>query len=238
MFGQNLQQPDRGGWHGLTTGGGKISTKTPNPGYMKILPVRPCWSQRNPSSTRLRKFKTRRVMPSDGCARELTFSCYHMLPLLDNDRARRYMAGALNKARGRFPVHVWAWVFMPNHVHLLLWPLEENFKVSEYRKYIKQSVSRKYLQYCRECQPGQLKQPKSGNATQAYHFWQSGGGYDRSIRQVSTLRNVVNYIHNNPVRKGLAENPEDWEWSSFRDWMGLGTGHVNIDREWFPMLEE
>lgn len=33
-----------------------------------------------------------------------------------------------------------------------------------------------------------------------------------------------NYIHNNPVRAGLVEKPEDWEFSSYRDYCGLRNG--------------
>jgi putative transposase len=38
------------------------------------------------------------------------------------------------------------------------------------------------------------------------------------------------YIHNNPVKAGLVKNPEDWEFSSFRDVYGLRNGNL-INRE-------
>ena len=52
------------------------------------------------------------------------------------------------------------------------------------------------------------------------HFWQPGGGYDRNIFSTKALMSVVNYIHANPVRRGLVEDPLDWEWSSARWWAG------------------
>jgi putative transposase len=33
---------------------------------------------------------------------------------------------------------------------------------------------------------------------------------------MGTLRAVIDYLHANPVRRGLAANPKDWEWSSAR----------------------
>ncbi len=46
------------------------------------------------------------------------------------------------------------------------------------------------------------------------------GGYDASIFSERTVRNVMDYIHANPVRCGLVATPEEWEWSSARFWNG------------------
>lgn len=35
-----------------------------------------------------------------------------------------------------------------------------------------------------------------------------------------------NYIHNNPVKSGLVKHPEDWEFSSYRDYCGLRNGQL------------
>jgi putative transposase len=51
-------------------------------------------------------------------------------------------------------------------------------------------------------------------------FWQSGGGYDRNLDQPSTLLGNIDYIHMNPVRRGLAQSATDWKWSSARWFAG------------------
>jgi len=48
----------------------------------------------------------------------------------------------------------------------------------------------------------------------SYRFWQRGGGYDRNLVSKQAVLNSIEYIHNNPVRKGLVKSPEDWNWSS------------------------
>jgi len=45
-------------------------------------------------------------------------------------------------------------------------------------------------------------------------FWQQGGGYDRNILSRKELWEKIDYIHANPVRRGLCEHPADWKWSS------------------------
>jgi REP element-mobilizing transposase RayT len=38
--------------------------------------------------------------------------------------------------------------------------------------------------------------------------------FDRYIRDERHFANAVQYIHENPVKAGLVENPEDWPFSS------------------------
>jgi putative transposase len=48
----------------------------------------------------------------------------------------------------------------------------------------------------------------------------------------------LRYIHRNPVRRGLVENPEDWAWSSFRHYLTGEIGVVEIESEWTAKRRE
>jgi hypothetical protein len=48
----------------------------------------------------------------------------------------------------------------------------------------------------------------------AEHFWQKRH-YDLNIRNHRQFGEKLRYIHRNPVKRGLCEGAEDWEWSSF-----------------------
>jgi putative transposase len=54
--------------------------------------------------------------------RFLTFSTYLRLPLFNNDRIKDLLADHLAAAKDRFRFNLYAWVIMPEHVHLVLWP--------------------------------------------------------------------------------------------------------------------
>jgi len=54
----------------------------------------------------------------------------------------------------------------------------------------------------------------------SFRFWQEGPGYDRNIRKDDTLRAAIDYIHRNPVRRGLVGGPSDWKWSSWHAYEG------------------
>ena len=55
-----------------------------------------------------------------------------------------------------------------------------------------------------------------------------GGGYDRNITCGKTLLRMIDYLHNNPVRRGLLERACDWRWSSAAHYEG-GESPLAID---------
>jgi len=147
--------------------------------------------------------KTRRRYNTPGDAHELTFSCYRKLPLLNSDKTKDYLIRAIHSARLKHHFHLWAYVIMPDHVHLLIWPVKEDYSISRILKTIKQSSARQATNYLRKCNPKGLEQLATNQRHDTYRFWQDGGGYDRNISSLETLRFMVDYIHDNPVRKQL-----------------------------------
>ncbi len=168
-----------------------------------------------------------------GHAHELTFSCYRRRPLLKSERACSLLADAVARARLAHRLRLLAYVFMPEHVHLLLWPNEADYSVSAILKSVKQSVSRRVVAHLRDHNPQGLRLLATGQPAKPHTFWQAGGGYDRNITEMATLERAANYIHMNPVRRRLVESPAQWSWSSARDWSGEGRGPLEVDLDAF-----
>ena len=49
-----------------------------------------------------------------------------------------------------------------------------------------------------------------------FRYWQEGPGYDRNLTRRSTILADIDYLHHNPVRRGLVQTAVDWKWSSAR----------------------
>jgi putative transposase len=62
--------------------------------------------------------------------------------------------------------------------------------------------------------------------------------YDFNIRNHPQFVEKLRYIHRNPVRAGLCERPEEWEWSSFGHYATGGEGRVEIESEWTARKRE
>ena len=166
--------------------------------------------------------KLRRTTTHVGIAHQLTFSCYHRLRLLSRDRTRLWLVEALEAARKKHHFEVWAYVIMPEHVHILLYPTEPDYSMAVIRQAIKQPVARQAVAFLKEHNPGLLSKLRISrkNKPDAYRFWQPGGGYDRDITIGRTAWAAVEYIHRNPVRRELAAHETDWPWSSARWYAG------------------
>ena len=169
-----------------------------------------------------------------GHGHELTFSCFGRLPLLKNPTFCDYLAEAVRAAQHTHRFDVCAYVFMPEHLHLLIYPTQEVYSISEILKSIKQSVSRRAINWLRQRRPDVLECLKTGQKHQTLRFWQDGGGYDRNIFTHAAATNSVRYIHANPVRRGLVQWPQEWYYSSYRQMHGQGDGPLDINLNHFP----
>lgn len=122
---------------------------------------------------------------------------------------------------------------MPEHVHLLVWATSPQYSISAFLQTMKQSVSRRTIAWLRRHDPAGLEAMTTGWKDKPYQFWQDGGGYDRNVTRGKTLLAVLEYIHNNPVKRGLISLPERWRWSSAADWAGIAAGPVPLDKDSF-----
>ncbi len=143
----------------------------------------------------------------NGHAHELTFTCYQNKPFLKSKAACSYLTQAIEKSAIKHSFRVWAYVFMPEHVHLLIFPTEPGYCISKILQSIKLSVSVRMINYLKKHHPQSLSYLETGRKDKKYMFWQDGGGYDRNIYSKAALENSVNYIHFNPIRKKLVEKP-------------------------------
>ena len=129
----------------------------------------------------------------------------------------RIFEAALERLRRKFRLRVYGYVVMPEHVHLMLSEPERE-TLADALKSLKQGVSRRLI----------------GNAE---HFWQKRY-YDFNVRNHPQFVEKLRYIHRNPVKRGLCERPEDWEWSSFRHYATGREGPVEIESEWTTRKRE
>jgi len=140
----------------------------------------------------------------------LTFSCYRRLPLLNTTSARDVFVDALEEIRERHGVLVVGYVVMPEHVHLLISEPSRG-TLSMVLQALKQRVSR------------DLRRNTHGNLQR---FWQARF-YDFNVHSAGKRSEKLDYMHANPVQRGLVKSPADWTWSS---WSFYATGRVGLAR--------
>ncbi len=107
---------------------------------------------------------------------------------------------------------------MPEHVHLIVFPLPGAGTIAGLLQAIKRPVSFRIKQLLVAGKSPLLEKltvhQRPGVTT--FRFWQEGPGYDRNLTSGATVLAAIDYVHLNPVRRGLAPGAVDWKWSSAR----------------------
>jgi putative transposase len=142
-------------------------------------------------------------------------------------RVRRQLAEADFEALASAVVRVHArrgflftgYVFMPDHWHALIIPREGD-ALPNLMDAVK-GASTLGINRSRRAE---------GPAWQPRYF-------DRIVRNVGEYRKTMEYMHLNPVRRGLVIRPEDWLWSSIHSYGGPGPVRLPVDQVTLPSHE-
>ena len=156
-----------------------------------------------------------------GDLHELTFSCYRRMPLLTNDLWRRWLADSIDEAAAACGFHLLSFVFMPEHVHLLVWPTRSETVVNDISFFlaaVKRPVSRQVKAELTKTGSRLLAKLTIRNrrGSTAFRFWQEGPGYDRNLQTDEAVGASLQYIHDNPLKRKLVQSNTQWKWSSAR----------------------
>jgi putative transposase len=156
----------------------------------------------------------------------ITFSCYGRLPLLGTARRRDLLLRTLEQVRRRYGFVVVGYVAMPEHVHLLLSEPERG-NPGAVVQVLKQRFARMVLRELRRTKVAEqgLLWTKPGSDA---HVWQARF-YDFVVYTKKKREEKLHYMHQNPVRRGLVLTPEQWPWSSARDYLRDEAGPVLVN---------
>lgn len=119
--------------------------------------------------------------------------------LQEREVAEMVKDSLLHFAGERYTLH--AWCIMPNHVHMLMQPMNGitmSTSMASWKKFTGRRIS------------AWRQQNRSMPPRPAWHR----EFFDRYIRDEAHYWTVMDYIHLNPVKAGLVAKAEDWEWSS------------------------
>jgi putative transposase len=143
------------------------------------------------------------------------------------------IVNSLNYCTKEKGLEIYAWCIMSNHVHLII-------SCTQGRKEeILRDHKRHTTKACLEAIGNNIQESrkdwmlwmfrragKKNLNNQIYQFWQQ---HNKPIELHSNflLEQKLNYIHNNPVEAGLVDQPEEYRYSSARDYCGM-RGLINI----------
>jgi putative transposase len=142
-----------------------------------------------------------------------TATIHRWYRLLERPEAKKIVIDSLRYLSEKSKVRVYAFVIMPNHIHLIWQILEPNGKETSQGSFLKFTAHAFKKMLCQE--PEILEQFRVNAANKQYEFWQR----DSLAVELYSLRVAIqkmNYIHNNPlaVHWQLCNHPADYLYSS------------------------
>jgi len=116
------------------------------------------------------------------------------------------LISTLEESRRRLGFSLFGYVLMPDHWHALLFPCQP-VTISQVIHDVKKVSARR------------LNRARKSSGT----FWQRQF-WDRFVRHRREFWERMEYMHLNPVARGLVQSPAEWRWSSYTHIMAGGKG--------------
>ena len=153
----------------------------------------------------------------------LTCSCYHRQPWLASPRQRDLFLQVFEEVRQSYQFVVVGYVVMPDHIHLLI-SEPDHGTPSTIMQVVKQ-------RFARSVRNRKRRNPRQATfwPEPAQHVWQKRF-YDFHVWSERKRVEKLRYMHRNPVKAGLVQEPEQWLWSSYRSYAYDEVGMVKLNQ--------
>ena len=159
------------------------------------------------------------MISQDSPSLYITVVTKNRLPVFRTDHMKQVLCSAINEARNSGRFLLFAYVIMIDHLHLLT---SRPSTTSDVLRVLKGISARRVIDYLKEnghVQSLAKLQHQERERNYKYSLWQT----EKNVLPVFSegmFMEKVNYIHQNPVRGGLAQSVLDYRWSSARIWRG------------------
>ena len=172
-----------------------------------------------------------RFMENDLVPYFITATIVNWLPLFSNPKIAQILLDSLKFLIHHNRLTVYAYVLMENHLHLLASAENLSREMANFKSFTARQSIDYYKEMGMQFVLGQLAFHKLPHKSdRSYQCWQEGSHPQRIIDE-KMMEQKINYIHENPVRRGFVDEPEHWRYSSARDYAGI-RGLVPVSTGW------
>jgi len=167
----------------------------------------------------------------------VTTSVVGLRPVFNQEKCYDILISSLKFLKKKYNFKLIAYVLMPNHIHLIIY-FEEQPRISEVMRDFKKFTCFKIRKLWEIEKMTDVLDYLRKNAEkfsgQKFKLWDDR--FDSLVvTNEKTLREKINYIHNNPLKKGLVENIEDWCYSSARNYFCSDNSLIEVDVGFFSV---
>ena len=174
----------------------------------------------------------------DGSVYYITTNIYRRLRIFTSPSFIIPILDSLNFYRYQHQCKLFGYVIMPDHLHLLLSSIGKAQVISNFMRDFKRFTSGRISRQAElEGKEDWTKifQESGERSQRAWkQVWQESF-WEEMIYTERFMRQKLNYIHRNPVRAGMVSAPEDFPYSSYRNYEFDDATLIEIDKDWLPI---
>ena len=156
----------------------------------------------------------------------LTLQVVYWIDIFTRQRYRDIIIDSLKYSQENKGLEIFAYVIMSNHIHIIA--RSNNDNLSQTTGGIKKFTSKKIINSIKEEQESRRdwllfmfeRAAKRHKRNKNYQLW-THENHAIYLFSEEFIKERLNYIHENPVKAGIVENPEDYLYSSARNYAGL-----------------
>jgi putative transposase len=161
----------------------------------------------------------------------VTGTIVQWLPFFANPDVVQIVLDSLAFMQTQFRLTIYAFVIMENHLHMIVSSDDLSKELGDFKSYTARQIIDYYMRndsklILKELSDGKLSFKKD----RAYQFWQEGS-HPQQIQTREMMIQKIEYIHNNPMRRGYVDDPCHWRYSSARNYQ-TGAGLIPVCTDW------
>lgn len=161
----------------------------------------------------------------------VTCTVLNWLPIFTRKESVNILLDSLRHLQQEENLKLYAYVILENHIHLIV----QSNDISKSMRHFKSFTAKALLNLLKkENAQTLLKQfqfyKKSHKVDKIHQLWQEG--YQPKLIQTDAMMlRKIQYIHENPVKRGYVDDAIHWRYSSARDYQGT-LGLIGVERFW------
>lgn len=159
----------------------------------------------------------------------VSFATVNWVDVFTRQKYFDVLAASISYCRIEKGMEVYAYCFMPSHLHLIFRDINENPSglLRDFKRYTSKKLIESIENNPQESRKEWLLQTfkeagKKKTNISNYQFWQQHNN-PIELWSMKVIKQKIDYIHNNPVEIGFVTKPEDWKYSSARNFMDDNT---------------
>lgn len=173
--------------------------------------------------------RSRYRIHAPGAPHFITGTIVEWLPVFTTAACCDILVRAFAYSREHKGLKLHAWVILDNHFHAIVAGPELAKTIGDLKKFTARELLAQLAGERRDWLLNQLRYYCAAHKTASEHqVWQEGV-HPQAILSDETMLQKLEYLHNNPVKRGLVASPEHWRYSSAHEWLGGALAVLRCD---------